>query len=80
CEHFGAPAALLFNSGWDANVSFFGFVPQPGDWVVFDELVHASVHSGMRGSRVPASRRLQFAHNDPASLAAVLRKISAQPS
>ncbi|KAL1405447.1 hypothetical protein Q8F55_009079 [Vanrija albida] len=80
CDHFGAPAALLFNSGWDANVSFFGFVPQPGDWVVFDELVHASVHSGMRGSRVPSARRLQFAHNDPESLAAVLRKIAAQPS
>src|SRR5438874_2332004 len=61
---FDSPSALLFNSGWDANVSFFSTVPQPNDWVVYDELVHASVHSGLRSSRVPESRRVSFRHND----------------
>lgn len=57
----GAEAGLLFNSGYDANVSFFSCVPQPGDVVVYDELVHASVHDGMRMSR--AARTIAFKHN-----------------
>lgn len=56
----GAPAALLFNSGFEANTGLFGCAPQPGDVVVHDELVHASVHDGMRLSR---ARTLPFAHN-----------------
>jgi 8-amino-7-oxononanoate synthase len=45
----------------DANVGLFSCVPQKGDAIVYDELIHASVHDGMRLSR--ASRRLPFAHN-----------------
>lgn len=61
-SHFhNAEAGLLFNSGYDANVSFFSCVPQPGDTIVYDELVHASVHDGMRMSRV--EKRIAFKHN-----------------
>lgn len=56
-----APAGLLFNSGFDANVGLFSCVPQPGDIIVYDELIHASVHDGMRLSR--AGKRLAFKHN-----------------
>ncbi|KAK4100096.1 PLP-dependent transferase [Parathielavia hyrcaniae] len=56
-----APAGLLFNSAMDANVGLFGCVPQPGDVVVYDDLIHASVHDGMRLSR--AGRRIPFAHS-----------------
>ncbi|KAJ3053255.1 hypothetical protein HK097_004690 [Rhizophlyctis rosea] len=41
-------SALLFNSGYDANLSLFSTLPQPGDLVLIDELVHASVHDGVR--------------------------------
>ncbi|KAB5578133.1 pyridoxal phosphate-dependent transferase [Coniochaeta sp. 2T2.1] len=58
-----APAGLLFNSALDANMGLFGCAPQPGDAVVYDELIHASVHDGMRLSRVSADRRVAFAHN-----------------
>lgn len=75
---FGSPAALLFNSGWDANVSFFATIPQPKDWVVYDELVHASVHSGLRASRVPTHRRVPFKHNDRASLGQVLARLTSE--
>ncbi len=57
----GAPAGLLFNSGFDANAGLFGCAPQPGDVVVYDELIHASVHDGMRLGR--AHKTLPFAHN-----------------
>ncbi|WVW83853.1 hypothetical protein I302_105875 [Kwoniella bestiolae CBS 10118] len=77
---FHSPSALLFNSGWDANVSFFATVPQSTDWVVYDELVHASVHSGLRASRVPVERRVAFNHNDPDDLENALKRITSEGS
>lgn len=56
----GAPAGLLFNSGFEANAGLFSCVPQPGDVIVYDELIHASVHDGMKLSR---ASRIPFAHN-----------------
>ncbi|KAF5664336.1 acetyltransferase [Fusarium heterosporum] len=56
-----APAGLLFNSGFDANVGLVSCLPQPGDVVVYDELIHASAHDGMRLGR--AGERISFKHN-----------------
>ncbi|KAK5082688.1 hypothetical protein LTR05_006568 [Lithohypha guttulata] len=56
-----AETALLVGSGFDANVSIFTCLPQPGDIVVYDELIHASVHDGMKVSR--AVSFLPFKHN-----------------
>ncbi|KAK0293551.1 hypothetical protein LTR35_000155 [Friedmanniomyces endolithicus] len=66
-----APAGLLCNSGFDANVGLFSCLPQPGDIIIHDSAIHASVHDGMRLSR--AAQCLPFAHNDIASLRAVLQ-------
>lgn len=68
--------ALLFNSGYDANVGIFSCLPQNGDYVVYDSLIHASVHDGMRASRVPESARLSFRHNSAKDLEYVLDQIS----
>ncbi|KAI1411078.1 PLP-dependent transferase [Hypoxylon sp. FL1857] len=56
-----AEAALLFTSAYDANTGLLGCVPQPGDVIVYDELIHASVHEGMRLSR--ATKRVPFSHD-----------------
>src|SRR5690606_32701429 len=40
-------AALVFNSGYDANVGFFASVPQRGDTVLYDALIHASIRDGI---------------------------------
>jgi 8-amino-7-oxononanoate synthase len=64
--------ALLFNSGFDANVGFFTCVPQPGDVVVHDEYIHASVHDGIRASR---AARAQFAHNSTSDLEQILSRL-----
>lgn len=61
--------ALLFNSGFDANVGFFACVPQHGDFVVYDEYIHASVHDGMRMSRAQST---PFKHNSVRDLENVL--------
>lgn len=60
--HFhGAQSGLLVGSGFDGNVSIFTCLPQPGDIILHDELIHASVHDGMRMSR--AASVLSFKHN-----------------
>ncbi|KHN94342.1 Pyridoxal phosphate-dependent transferase, major domain protein [Metarhizium album ARSEF 1941] len=56
----GASAGLLFNSGFEANTGLFSCAPQPGDCVVYDELIHASVHDGIKLSR---ARAIPFAHS-----------------
>lgn len=66
CSFFRAKAALLFNSGFDANAGVFASLPQPGDVAVVDEAIHASVHDGLRASRLSALRT--FRHNDVDSL------------
>ncbi|KAJ6622953.1 pyridoxal phosphate-dependent transferase [Mycena sp. CBHHK59/15] len=70
---FASPAAMLFNSGFDANVGFFSCVPQVGDVVVYDEYIHASVHDGIRSSRT-RDAHYAFSHNSvPAFRELVLR-------
>ncbi|KAI0307459.1 PLP-dependent transferase [Multifurca ochricompacta] len=71
---FNAPAALLFNSGYDANVAFFASVPQEGDAILCDELIHASCRDGMATSR--ARRAIYpFSHNSVAAFEATLEQV-----
>jgi 8-amino-7-oxononanoate synthase len=58
---FGAGAALYFSSGFAANYALFAGLPQRGDLVVYDALIHASAHDGMRAGR--AELALAW-HND----------------
>ncbi|TFK16566.1 PLP-dependent transferase, partial [Coprinopsis marcescibilis] len=71
-EFFNSPIALIFNSGYDANAGFFSCVPQPGDVIVYDEYMHASVHDGMKASRVEKARRIPFKTNSVDNLRRVL--------
>ena len=64
--------ALLFNSGFDANVGFFACVPQHGDFIVYDEYIHASVHDGMRMSR---AQSIPFKHNSVSDLETVFLRL-----
>jgi len=61
-----APTGLLWNSGFDANSGMFACIPQPGDVIIHDELIHASVHDGMKLSR--AAKCIPFAHNSVSHL------------
>ncbi|MDE2329168.1 MAG: 8-amino-7-oxononanoate synthase [Bradyrhizobium sp.] len=49
--YFGAESALYFGGGYVANFAIFSTLPQRGDLVVHDELIHASVHEGVRRGR-----------------------------
>lgn len=70
----GAPAGLLYNSGFDANVSIYSCIPQPGDIILYDEYIHASAHDGMRLSR--KTQRMSFVHNSMASFESNISRIS----
>ena len=56
-----AEAGLIYNSGYDANVGLFSAIGQKGNTIIYDELIHASVHDGMKMS---AATTYAFRHND----------------
>jgi 8-amino-7-oxononanoate synthase len=56
-----AASALIFNSGYDANVGFFSAVPQKSDLIVYDELCHASIRDGIQLSH---AKSYKFIHNN----------------
>lgn len=56
-----AESGLIFNSGYDANVGLLSSVPQRGDTIITDELIHASIIDGCRLSH---AMRFKFHHND----------------
>ena len=58
---FGCEAALFFSTGYAANSALFSTLPQRGDVIIYDELIHASVHEGLRLSRADSRAA---AHND----------------
>ena len=63
---FRTQAALFMANGFAANLALFSTLPQRGDLIVADELIHASVHDGIRMSKAAAV----FArHNDVQSFA-----------
>jgi 8-amino-7-oxononanoate synthase len=59
--YFGAETALYFGGGYVANFAIFSTLPQTGDLVVYDELIHASVHEGVRRGRAEV---VSVPHND----------------
>lgn len=65
CDFYKSEAALVFNSGYDANMGLFSALPQRGDLVFYDEYVHASIREGIRMSH---AKSYSFSHNDLASL------------
>ena len=64
-------SALLFNSGYDANVGFFSAVPQRSDIILYDELAHASIRDGIKMSH---SKSYKFGHNDLEDLESLIQK------
>lgn len=60
-QFFGGETALFFGGGFVANTALLSTLPSRGDLIVFDELIHASAHEGMRLSRAEAKAAR---HND----------------
>ncbi len=71
CEFHNSESALVFNSGYDANLGFFSTLPQRGDVILYDELIHASIRDGLKMSD---AKSYKFKHNDLADLENLIGK------
>ncbi len=67
---FGAERTIYFGSGFAANVALFSTLPLRDDLVLYDALIHASVHDGIAAGKAQA---LAVSHNE---VEAVEREIS----
>ena len=76
-DFHGAEAGLIFNSGYDANVGFFSSVPQKGDLILYDELIHASIRDGIQLSN---AKSYKFQHNDFEDLKNKISKLTTHNS
>ena len=70
-EFFQGESALVFNSGYVANLSVLSSVPQKGDTIILDEYIHASLKEG---ARLSFANRYSFKHNDTEDLKRKLSK------
>lgn len=70
-------AALLFGSGYLANVGAVSALAEAGGVVLCDELGHASLADGCALARAEARR---YRHGDMDHLAALLREVSGRPA
>tara|TARA_B110000459_G_scaffold201754_1_gene253160 strand:- start:161 stop:1228 length:1068 start_codon:yes stop_codon:yes gene_type:complete len=68
-------AALLFNSGYDANLGLLSCIAQKNDTIIYDSLSHASIRDGIRLSN---SRSFSFKHNDKVDLISKIKQSTGQ--
>ena len=76
-EFHNCESALMFNSGYDANVGFFSSVPQRGDIILYDEFIHASIRDGITMSH---AKSYKFKHNDLENLEQLISRHSERVS
>lgn len=70
-QFHSAESALIFNSGYNANIGLLSSVLQKGDLVITDELIHASLYDGIRLSY---ATHYKFKHNDVNDLKALIER------
>ncbi|WP_449398117.1 aminotransferase class I/II-fold pyridoxal phosphate-dependent enzyme [Chryseobacterium wanjuense] len=64
-------SALLFPSGYNANLALFSTLPNRHDTIIVDEQIHRSVHDACKMS---LAKKIKFKHNDPEHLEEILKK------
>lgn len=74
--YFGRRHAMVFTTGYQANLGIIGTVAGPDDYLIIDSDSHASIYDACRLS---GATIIRFMHNDPADLDKRLRRLSAKP-
>ncbi|MCO5724495.1 aminotransferase class I/II-fold pyridoxal phosphate-dependent enzyme [Robiginitalea marina] len=70
-EFHRADSALIYNSGYDANVGLLSCLLQRNDCIFYDQSVHASIRDGIALGK---GRAFKFSHN---SLSSLKKKVGA---
>ncbi len=73
---YGVPYAMVFSTGYQANLGIISGLCGPDDAIIIDVESHASIYDG---ARLSGAQLFQFRHNTPADLARKLARQS-QPS
>jgi 8-amino-7-oxononanoate synthase len=68
---YQSESALIFNSGYNANIGLFSALPQRNDVIIYDELIHASIRDGIKLSNATS---FSFKHNNLEQLEIKLKK------
>ncbi|MFR9649478.1 MAG: 8-amino-7-oxononanoate synthase [Rikenellaceae bacterium] len=69
---FNKESALLFNSGYHANVGIISALTSSQSYIIADKLVHASIIDGIKLSGAEFTR---FRHNDIDHLESIIKKV-----
>lgn len=68
---FKTESALLFNSGYVANLAILSALPQKNDTIIYDSLSHACIKEG---ARLSLAQHFSFKHNNLEDLEKKLQK------
>lgn len=60
-QFYNCKEALIFNSGYNANIGLISSIAQRNDVILYDELVHASIREGIQ---LAHAKSYKFKHND----------------
>jgi len=71
-EFFGRRTAIIFSTGYAANLGMLGTLAGPGDVILIDSDCHASIYDGCR---LGGATFMQFRHNDAGDLDKRLRRL-----
>jgi 8-amino-7-oxononanoate synthase len=75
-EFFGRKSAMVFTTGYQANLGLISTLAGRGDHLLIDADSHASIYDACKLS---AAEIIRFRHNDPKDLARRLRRLEGLP-
>lgn len=71
-QAFGWPAAIVFSTGYQANLGAISALAGAGEYLLVDADGHASIHDACKLS---SATTIRFRHNDPENLARRLERL-----
>jgi len=75
-EFFGRRHAMVFTTGYQANLGIISTLAGQGDFLIIDSDSHASIYDA---ARLSSATVIRFKHNDPADLEKRLHRLANRP-
>lgn len=74
-DFYGMQSAIVFSTGFQANLSMLSSLAGHDDYIFMDADCHASIYDGVRMS---SAKVIRFRHNDPQDLEKRLRRLGSE--